>query len=79
MNEIKINEILKCFYVKNASLGFEPEPCKNHTEDSDGGKTNTFESETFKHIDANVGESFYTCLLVMNLFEYSWVMFSVIL
>ena len=37
------------FYVKNASLGFEPEPSKNHTEDSDGDKTNTFASEILKH------------------------------
>ena len=44
------------FYVKNASLGFEPEPCKNHTEDSDGDKTNTFESEILEQIDSNVGD-----------------------
>ena len=44
------------FYVKNASLGFEPKPSKNHTEDSDGDKTNTFESEILKQIDSNVGD-----------------------
>ena len=44
------------FYVKNSSLGFEPEPSKNHTVDSDGDpdgdsdgdKSNTFESETLE-------------------------------
>ena len=45
------------FYVKNASLGFEPKPSKNHTEDSDGDKTNTFESEILKQIDPNVGDT----------------------
>ena len=42
------------FHVKNASLGFEPEPSSNHTENSDRDKTKTFESDLGK--DSNVGD-----------------------